>query len=92
MMCARTSVRQHEQRGRSYSERYRTSTNVHKLIITSSEVHYLGNGPVNVLRGVFDVARLAVQTILRVDDQTLLAVGTFYVLVDLGRAVSGNML
>ena len=35
---------------------------------------YLGHSPIDVLRGVLDIARLAVQAVLRVDDQPLLAV------------------
>jgi hypothetical protein len=48
---------------------------------------YLRNCPIDILRRVFDVACLAMQTILRIYNKPLLAVGTLNVLVNLRRAV-----
>jgi hypothetical protein len=50
--------------------------------------HYLRHSPVDVLRGVFDIARLAMQAVLGIDYQRLLSIRAFDVLINLRRAVS----
>jgi hypothetical protein len=48
----------------------------------------LGRDPDDVLRRILDVAGLAVDAVLRVDLQTLAAIGIGDELVDAGRAVA----
>jgi hypothetical protein len=49
--------------------------------------NYLRHCPVNILRGILDVTRLAVQAVLRIDHKPHLPVGSFHIFIHLSRAI-----